>query len=519
MRTRLAILVALVLPAWTAALADTVSQAPSAVSVTIYHDDDLSTSDLIRSGDPSWVADQGVALITETREVDLPAGPSLIRFRGVASTMVPQSADIGGLPDGTLERDFDYDLLSPGSLLARSIGETVQLVRTDPATGKRIQVAATIRTGPDGVLLEIDGKLEALHCSGLPETLVLDKAPDGLTDVPTLAVRTNAPAAGHYTVRLSYIATGLNWSADYVARIRPGGHALDLTGWLTLANFGATGFVHVPIEAVAGKLNATGDDRPVHPLTTTPAAQCWPTKFNWGTPVPLDLRSRRLGEDYQSSPVAVTALTDADLAAERALGDYKLYTLPEPTDMPARETKQVQFLDQRDVPFERVYFHRIDGEDGSDATDPAITALRLRNVAEAGLGKPLPAGDFALSETGPDGAPVFIGQARIRDTPVGLPFDISGGTTFSVQVKHAVVLETHSGKGDGARTQRTLDFEIANNRPETVVVEMAQTLGDGTVRILSESLAHSTDRGSAIWLVTLKPGERVPLRIGLETPG
>ena len=395
--------IALALCVGTAAFADTVSPAPGAVTVTIYHDDGLPTANLIRPTAGSDLTDEGLALITETREIDLPAGPSVIRFRGVASTMVPQSAGIDGLPPGTLERNFDYDLLSPGSLLAKSIGETVHVIRTDPKTGKRSEIPAIIRGAPDGVMLDIDGKLEALHCAGLPESVVLDKAPDGLTDVPTLSVRTDAPAAGHYKVRLSYLATGLNWSADYVAHVRPGGRTLDLTGWLTLANFGATSFGRVPVQAIAGRLNVTGSDTPIHAATTPLGTQCWPTDIRWWMHRMLHFSDLMAG-DFQSAPMPViaysrieTVIVTGSRIDPRAIGDYKLYPLPEPTDMPARETKQVQFLDQADVPFERVYFHRIDQDRYQQGSDGATLTLRLHNVTESGLGKALPAGNFAVT--------------------------------------------------------------------------------------------------------------------------
>ena len=160
MRPWCASLAALLLSAG-GAWADTVSPAADAVTVTIYHTDGLQTSDLLHPEQNPWVLDQGLALITETRQIDLPAGPSEIRFRGVASTMVPQTATIDGLPAGALERNFDYDLLSPGSLLAKSIGRTVHLIRTDPKTGRFTDVTAIVRTGPDGAMLEVGGKLEA----------------------------------------------------------------------------------------------------------------------------------------------------------------------------------------------------------------------------------------------------------------------------------------------------------------------------------------------------------------------
>ena len=514
-------LIALVLP-FGGAQADAISPAADAVTVTIYHDDELSTSDLLHPDATPWVLDQGLALISETRQIDLPAGPSEIRFRGVASTMVPQTATIDGLPAGTLERNFDYDLLSPGSLLAKSIGETVHLIRTDPKTGRTTDVSAIVRTGPDGAMLDIGGKLEALRCSGLPERLVFDKTPDGLTDTPTLTVRTDAPVAGRYTVKLTYLATGLNWSADYVARVH--GAALDLSGWLTLANFGSTGFGRVPVAAVAGHLNTTGEDKPVHAPALALATECWPTDIDWATrraildaiappPPPPAPMMRAMG----NADVETVVVTAGRKAEQRQLGDYKLYQLPEPTDMPAHETKQVLFLDQQNVPFERVYRYRMSGESESGA-NPATLVLRLKNTAEAGLGKPLPAGFVAVTEPGPGGAPIFIGQQAVRDTPIGLPVEIENGAVYNVLVRQTLADEKKTGSGDSQRVQRTFDFEIANDRSETVAFELWQSLFDGQAKIVSEAQPHVVDRGAAIWRIALKPGERRQMRIAIDVP-
>ena len=501
-----------------AAWADTVSPSPAAIAVTVYRDGGLSTDELTQR-ENIWIANRGLAMIVETREVDLPAGPSVIRFQGVASTMVPQTATIDGLPEGVLERNLDYDLLSPGSLLAKSIGETVHVIRTDPKTGKATEIAAIVRSGPDGVMLDIGGKLEALHCSGLPERLVFDKALDGLTDTPTLSVRTNAPAAGHYKIQLSYLATGIAWSADYVAHVNSGGRSLDLAAWLTLANFSATGFQHIPIYAVAGHYNATGDDRTVVVFPPRLEAACWPTTFNWWTRHRL-----RRAEDIQSVPVAVTALSGADLRAKQvtgrrvadpeALGDYKLYKLPEPTDMPARETKQVQFLDLHDVPFTRVYRYRILPDTLADGG--AKLVLKLHNSADAGLGKPLPEGLVAVSETGAAGTPVFVGQSPLDDTPVGLPVEIAMGETFSVSVKMRLIDSKETGTDDEKRFQRGLAFEVANTRAEPIAFELLQAAAGA--KVLSESRPHRTENGFLVWPLTLTPGEHAWIRLGLDTP-
>ena len=74
---------------------------------------------------------------------------------------------------------------------------------------------------PDGVILEIEGQYEALHCSGAPERLIYSAIPQGLMATPTLSVLVEAPQAGRYTIRLSYLALGLVWSSDYIANVAP----------------------------------------------------------------------------------------------------------------------------------------------------------------------------------------------------------------------------------------------------------------------------------------------------------
>jgi hypothetical protein len=100
---RSASLVALTLfAAGASARADVISQHPDNVAVTFYHEDAVNTSELLSAGGNSPIRNSGLAFITETRTIDLPAGPGTVKFQGVTSTMVPQTASINGLPAGVL---------------------------------------------------------------------------------------------------------------------------------------------------------------------------------------------------------------------------------------------------------------------------------------------------------------------------------------------------------------------------------------------------------------------------------
>lgn len=494
-----------------------VSNTPDAVAVAIYNSD-LPSDDMATEIANSSSRTEGIAFITETRTLDLPAGPAVVRFRGVAATMVPQTASLDGLPAPVAERDFDYALLSPGSLLSESVGQPVHLVRTEPRTGKETTQDAILRSGPNGVLLDIGGKIEGLGCSGLPEKLVFDHVPEGLGDVPVLSMRTVLPVAGRYTVKLSYIATGLNWSADYVAHVRPDGRTLDLTGWITLANFGDTGFGSTPISVVAGKLNATGEDEPPAAPGWRINRQCWTTKHNRA---PLD-------ELYSPSPVTAvgqqqfgteTVVVTGSRIDPRSIGDYKYYPLPQPTILAAHQLKQVQFVDQQNVGFQKVYvFHGEDYSPADRAIDPAHVALRLENTRESGLGTPLPSGNVSVMQHAVDGTIVFAGQNQIPDTPDDLPIELDTGLSNDLLVEHGQSAVHAIGQGDDAHKQRTLEYSVVNTRPAPVAFEIRDYAGEPGTRILSESRPHSVEGGFVIWAATLAPGERLTLTYTIERP-
>ncbi len=486
------------------ALADTVVSAkPEAVAVVIYRDGPARAFDFAKRGgqDP-----RGLALIVETRTVDLPAGRSRIRFEGVADGIIPQSAAVEGLPGRIAERNFDYDLLSPGSLLARSVGQTVRLVRTDARTGREHQQAATLVSGPDGVALNVGGSIEALHCGGETERLVFDHAPAGLSDRPTLSVLADAPMPGRFKVRVSYLTVRLNWAADYIARINPDGRTLALTGWLTLANRGSTGFADAPTEVVAGHLARQPVDLPS--IEATPVrTECWPdetTHRGWPIPPPpLVLPDAPVPPALAVTPMVMRSLgvTAQKPAIQSDLGDYKLYTLAEPTTVAARQTKQVAFLAKPAVRFETVYTHAVsEYAPASGPPEPASVTLRLENNTDHGLGQPLPAGNISL-RLRHGGRELFAGEHPLaRDIPVNEPFEIDGGAASDVSITQRKT----SDKGQ----RQAFELIAANAKSIAVTVEIRHQRGyQAGFKITEESTGHSLKAGDPVWRLAIPAGE------------
>ena len=347
--------------------ADVMAGPPTALSVTIYRAP-------YRNGGPINLNNLGgFALIKETRLIHLPAGESRLRFEGVVDGIQSVSAIVAGLPGGVIEKNRDAAVLSPEALIRAAMGSEVTLVRTNRKTGKITRVPATIRSAdPEGVVFETAAGVEALKCSGLPETFSFDRVPAGLSPTPTLSVMTRSSREVTASVTLSYLANGFDWAANYVAAVAPDDRTLHLTAWITLANGNAVGLPDAHTQIVAGRLNRVGGDQDLSGAAPRVIARCWPT----GTT--SDQAARNALAAAHPFAKSETSIQELVVTAERKpmaymggmaapapapppppppeqLGDLKLYRVPQLTTVASRQSKQVRLLDQADVPFARLY--------------------------------------------------------------------------------------------------------------------------------------------------------------------
>lgn len=509
------------LHAWADTLA---SPAPDKVAVTLYRGGE-GPFQALNDWEREEALKRGLILVTEARTMDLPAGRHTLRFEGVADGLIPQSVALEGLPGQVTERNYDYALLSPGTLVARSLDQPVKIVRTNRKTGRRTEETAILRQGPNGAVLQTAGGVEALGCSGGAEGLVFDKIPAGLNDKPSLSAEVDIPAATRATLVLSYLATGVNWQADYVARIHPDGATLDLTGWLTLVNASGTSFADAPTQAVAGKLareavevnHGQGGalERECWPQGTThPRRSPRPPAIMPPPPAPMAMADGFTARDAIVEEIVVTG-SRRRLAEQSELGDYKLYTLPEPVTVAARQTKQVALLDQKNVAFQRLYVVALSASDDYDeADDPpsARVVLRLSNKPDQGLGKPLPSGALAVMET-TGGLPAFAGEQAMRDVAVGQPFDLEIGEAMDVRARPRLVSE-EARRHD--RVRRVYEIDLSNAKTAPVTVELRLPSRQQGLKIIAEPSPHDMRDGAMAWRFALAAGVRKTVRYIVE---
>ncbi|WP_156782906.1 DUF4139 domain-containing protein [Sphingomonas melonis] len=417
------------------------------VSVTIYNGD--------------------VALVQDVRQLTLAAGRVRQSFPDVSAQIRPETVSLT-MPDaGIVEQNFDYDLLSPSSLMEKAVGETITLVRTNPATGAETRERARVLAVNGGVVLDIDGRIEVLRDDGLPVRAVFDRVPESLRARPTLSVTLASARSGSRPATLSYLTRGLGWSADYVALFDDKAGTVDVQGWVTLRNTTGTTFTNAKTLLVAGEVGSANDedDAPVRP--------------------------RR--------PVRTQAGTET--SAREQLGDYYLYPLAERTTIADKQTKQVSFLDVKGVAASSGYRFDNGWLGTADAPRSAQSVLRFSNRGgTGGVGDALPAGTVRVYIRDARGQPQFTGENRIEHTPQGSTIALPTGDAFDVKVQPTVVERTRLG-GDRWRTR--MRYTLTNARPRAVTVELVQLgLDWSDTRIIDESRkSERPNAGSATWQV------------------
>jgi len=427
------------------------SDRPDRVAVTVYRDPSREPGDA-----PNLEFLGGYALVSETRQITIPAGESTIRFEGVAGGLVPQSAIVTGFPEGIIERNRDAYLLSPGTLLDRSLGRRVHIRRTSYATGAVREQEAVIRSGANGaVVLQTADGYEALRCTGLPDGLVYDEVPDGLSARPTLSVRTRSSQPVTATVTLSYIATGFDWQANYIVMLDPDGRHVDLFAWMTLASNDETSFPEADTQAVAGNINynrTAPQPREGGPISL----RCWPAGrtsdipySDLPPPPPARMIEGYSGDD-QSIVVTGTRLRSSNLesaspvtvlnAQQEDLGDLKLYRIPEPVTVAANSQKQVALMTRPNVRAELVYRSVLDPADDREAEGVPMFLIS-RNRTEEGLGLPLPAGRLVLFGGGA-GRPIVMGESFLSDRAIGEDVEVEFGVAVGVTRRIELIRQT-----------------------------------------------------------------------------
>jgi hypothetical protein len=353
------------------------------------------------------IYNNGLALVQDVRQLEIVRGRSRIEFPDVSAQIRPETLSFNAAGAGIVEQNFDFDILTPAKLMEKAIGQTVTLIRTNPATGAETRERATVLSTAGGVVIRIGDRIEVLRDDGLPVRVIFDEVPPNLRARPTLSVTLESDRAGVRPASIRYLSSGLGWSADYVALYDETQGTTDMQGWVTLTNQTGTTFHNADTVLVAGSPQASGGSRPVRRLPPPPR----PGGFVPGT----------------------------ETADRERLGDYYLYPLSGRTTIANAQTKQVSFLDVQAVPARKVYARAVGWLASDEQPVNVSSAIGFSTSREQGLGDALPAGTVRFYQRDRTGTPQFVGESQIGHTPMGSALTLTTGDAFDVFVQAEVV--------------------------------------------------------------------------------
>jgi len=474
---------------------------------------------LLFGADPAvTIYNQNFAVVRETLPLDLKPGNNTVRFNGATAQVEPSSVILrdssGHFTVQVLEQNYRNDPISQSLLLDLNEGKTIEFLVHNPDGTTRIISGKIVRSGymahgqevnriqyqpnqmatSGGVsqpIVEVDGKLRF----ELPGSPIFPTLGDETILKPTLDWILYAAQPAKFDAELSYVSGGMTWSSDYNIVAPENGDILDLVGWVTLDNQSGKQFDHAHIKLMAGDVNKV-----------QPQNQAYPIRG------------------------AIASFGGAGMApqvTEKTFEDYHLYSLPQPTTLHDRETKQVEFLRASGIQSKRLYIYDgmvIDRNYGGyqdlrqvqqygTQSNPHVWVMReFANSKANHLGVPLPQGRVRFYRHDQDGQMEFTGENQIEHTPENETVRVYTGNAFDITGERRQT-KFQSEMRPGGWLDESFEIKLRNHKKEAATVRVVEHLYRWSTWVITqESLSHrQTDSKTIEYDVTLQPDEEKTL--------
>lgn len=398
---------------------DTEGLAPNETQVTVYNQD--------------------LALVKESRELDLTDGYNQVKYQDVPSKINPASVifkDLTNPETEVLEQTYEFDLVSQAKLLEKYLDEEIT-VFSNIENGIK-EYTGKLLSYKDGVMLDTGSGIVSIKDI---QSLEFSRLPEGLITKPTLVWSLFAEKSGLRNVLTTYLTGGMTWKADYVAKVNQEDNAVDLKGWTTINNTSGTSYPNATLKLVAGDVN----------VVTPPEPQ------------------KMYYEDMEAPAMAVRG---GGGFAEEEFFEYHLYTLGRKTNLKDNQQKQISLLNSKGVSVNKQLVYQ-----SSKAWDKVRVMLETENSEEKGLGMPLPKGVIRVYKEDSEGHLQFIGEDQIDHTPKDEEIEIFLGNAFDVTVEKTTQESQRTGGllEFGGRCQlQDIEIEFSNHKEEDVDIKVIE---------------------------------------------
>jgi Uncharacterized conserved protein len=397
-----------------------------------------------------------MALVKEKREIYLKNGTNSIEYTNVTSNIDPTSVlveDPTNNKTTVLEQQYEYDLVSNSNLLDKYLEKKITV--TD-LNGKNYTGKLLSHEDNDNIVLKRDdGSVVTLQPVKVefPDAL-------GLLTKPTLVWQIYSPTSGKRNLIISYLTSGLSWSANYIVQTDINSTKADIRSWVSINNNAGITFDDAKLKLVAGDIHRV-----------------------YGSSI---YRRNEMGR--------VDGANSYEGISETPLSEYHVYTLEKPITLINNQAKQISLFSADSVPVQKELIF------DSSKDDKIQFFLNIDNSKAEGLGIPLPSGTVKVYQPDSEGQLQFIGEDQIDHTPIGKKIKVTMGDAFDIISKRT---QTDFKQVSNNISRTSYEIVLNNSKSEAQNVTVVEHL-DGDWEIIKSSDSYEkTDAFSVEFRVSV----------------
>ncbi|MDZ7401958.1 MAG: DUF4139 domain-containing protein [candidate division KSB1 bacterium] len=379
------------------------------------------------------VYNNDLAVVKDVREIELQKGRSELKFQDVAASIDPTSVHFKSLtaPDkvAIVEQNYEYDLIHTDKILQKYIDRKI---RIDLKEG--IFHGTLLSYDGGNVIVKTDADTVKLISRSNILNIDFPKLPEGLITRPTLVWIIDSDQAGKHQTEVSYMTSGMRWSAEYVAVVKNDDQRLELNAWVSIDNRSGAAYPDARLKLIAGEVH-------------------------------------RIPQAIPRRAAKGLALEAMDVAApqfeEKSFFEYHMYTLTRPATILDNQIKQISLFPAAETPVKKIYSY-----ESHRSQDDIRVNLEFFNSQQNGLGMPLPAGKVRVYKQDPaDGSLEYVGEDLVDHTPKDEKVRLFLGNAFDLKAERAMTNRVSTGKNSW---DESYQIKLRNHKDvpvEIVVVE------------------------------------------------
>ncbi len=271
----------------------------------------------------------------------------------------------------------------------------VNFYRAGKDVNKRVEDKGAVLSSSFGASMLVENR-EGKVYTVLKKDIFFDTLPEELkVTKPTLYWKIYSKK-GEQKVKLGYLITGLNWSAQYELNLDK---RADLKGWISITNSSPTKFKDAKIFCVAGDV--------------------------------------RVHERNRVKMLSRSVAFDAPAVKKESFGGYYLYKIPYREDLP-NGLKLISFITKKGIGFKEFAKATINLPVYQTRGIKKISfshIIKIDNSLKNSMGIPLPGGKVRVYSKDSSGLDHFIGESYIPNITKTSPVVLNIGRYFDIKAK------------------------------------------------------------------------------------